>query len=159
MENIYGPDFNVKKISAADRKKYMEHKLTKFPPAASIILHIFTLGIFTKIYYGIKHGQLPRIADNDFGAGKAIGFLFIPFFNLYWVFVFWMKLADRINFQLKLRNMDEFPKGLAITIPILTMSTMIPFVGYLTFFANYFVVTPVALAMLQSSINKLAGGK
>lgn len=26
--------------------------------------------------------------------GRAIGFLFIPFFNLYWAFVSWVKLAD-----------------------------------------------------------------
>jgi hypothetical protein len=155
MERVYDTDFNVKKISAANKKKYMKHRLTNFPPVASIILHIVTLGIFTMIYYGIKHGQLPRIKDDDFGAGKAIGFLFIPFFNFYWIFIFWIRLVDRINLQLRLRNIEEVPRGLIMTIPILTVVSIIPLLGYLTSFANYFVVTPISLALLQSSINKI----
>ncbi|MBW2981249.1 hypothetical protein KY343_00070 [Candidatus Woesearchaeota archaeon] len=159
MENIYEQNFDVKKISAENKKKYMKHSLTTFPPAASIILHIITMGIFTMIYYGLKHGQLPKIKDDDFGAGKAIGFLFIPFFNFYWIFRFWIGLIDRVNLQLKLRNMEVVPRGLAITIPILVVTSIIPFIGYLTTIANYFIVTPITLALLQSSINKLAGGK
>ncbi|MDD5591620.1 MAG: hypothetical protein PHY18_06845, partial [Dehalococcoidales bacterium] len=41
----------------------------------------------------------------DFGAGRAIGFWFIPGFNLYWVFRFCLRLVDRVNFQLRLRGL------------------------------------------------------
>ena len=159
MENIYGTNFDLKKISAENKKKYMKHTLTEFPAVASIILHIITLGIFTIIYYGIKHGQLPKITEDDPSAGKAIGFLFIPFFNFYWIFRFWIGLIDRVNLQLKLRNMEEVPRGLAITIPILKIVNIVPVINYMTFFANHFVIIPITLALLQSSINKLAGGK
>ena len=47
--------------------------------------------------------------------GKAIGFQFIPYFGHYWIFFSSLRLADRLNFQLKLRGRRErAPKGLLI---------------------------------------------
>jgi hypothetical protein len=36
--------------------------------------------------------------------GKAVGFLFIPFFNFYWMFIAWRGLAQDMNTTLEQRN-------------------------------------------------------
>jgi len=45
------------------------------------------------------------IKHDDFKARKAVGFMLIPLFNLYWEFRFWFRLIDRVNFQSRLRKL------------------------------------------------------
>jgi len=137
-------------FSMADAGHRAQHRLTRFEPAVVIILHFVTFGLFTFIWFGLKHGQLPVVAQDDPSAGKAIGFMFIPFFNLYWLFVYWMRLCDRINFQLALRGLPpKAPKGLAQGTCI---CTLIPYAGGLL---NYFILMPILAGTLQSAINML----
>lgn len=53
--------------------------------------------------------------------GRAIGFLFIPFFNLYWAFVSWVKLADGYEvWQRESKVANRYTmRGLGITQAIL----------------------------------------
>jgi hypothetical protein len=139
-------------FSMADAGHRAQHRLTRFEPAVVIILHFVTFGLFTFIWFGLKHGQLPVVAQDDPSAGKAIGFMFIPFFNIfYWNFIFWMRLCDRINLQLALRGLPpKAPKGLAQATCI---CTLIPYVGGLL---NFFILMPILAGTLQSAINMLA---
>jgi len=63
--------------------------------------------------------------------GKAIGFLFIPFFNFYWAFVSYMGLAEDLNCAKGGKNY----RSLGITIAILFICswtlTWMPFVSTL----------------------------
>ncbi|HMD54201.1 MAG TPA: DUF4234 domain-containing protein, partial [Phycisphaerae bacterium] len=72
------------------------HQLTSLPVALVILLHYMTCGIFPLIWLNLMHGKLPRIRPDDPSAGKAIGFCFIPFFNLYWIFFTYRRLCLRI---------------------------------------------------------------
>lgn len=81
---VYKPDFELSNLSEEKRIDFSQHQFNStFPTAAVIVLHFITSGIFTLIYFGLKHSKLPMIRHDDFGAGKAIGFMFIPGFNLY----------------------------------------------------------------------------
>lgn len=92
---------------------------------------ILTIGIFGTIYLGLKHSKLPLIKSDDFTAGKGIGFLFIPFFNLYWQFVFWLRLVDRINFQYRLRGEpDPVSRDLALWTIILSLVGFVFLITY-----------------------------
>jgi hypothetical protein len=62
------------------------HHLTSFPVPVVILLHYLTCGLFSLIWLNLLHGKLPRVRSDDPSAGRAIGFCFIPFFNLYWIF-------------------------------------------------------------------------
>lgn len=56
--------------------------------------------------------------------GKAVGFLFIPFFNLYWHFVAYLHLARAMNFELAHRRVDPQPRvseGLTIAACVLAI--------------------------------------
>lgn len=70
--------------------------------------------------------------------GKAIGFMFIPFFNLYWQFqAFWGWTKD-YNALVAQRGIagPRAPEGLALAMCILTLCGIIPFVGMLLSLVN-----------------------
>jgi hypothetical protein len=155
---IYDPNYNLESLSDSLKEECKKHRFMEpFSPALCVILHIFTLGIFTIIHCGIMHDNLPRISHKDFGAGKAIGFRFIPIYNIYWIFVFWEQLARRINFQFRLRNKTA-PVSVALAdwACILRIMGLIPYLGYVTVAIAFFVLFPILFASVRSACNELA---
>lgn len=97
------------------------------------------------------HDNLPRAHPNDPTSAKAIGFAFIPYFNLYWVFFSSLRLADRINLQLRLRGLGPMvPRGLMIATSIMSV---IPYVNILLGFP---IMWTIAVCYYQRAINRLA---
>ena len=72
--------------------------------------------------------------------GKAIGFMFIPFFNLYWIFVAFHGLAKGLNNELRsVAPNKQVSEGLSLTFCILTLIGLIPYVGIISI-ANVVIV-------------------
>ena len=119
--DIYEPTFDLASLTEEQRREYSRHQFTStFSTGLTIFLHLITAGIFTIIYFGLKHSKLPKIRHDDFGAGRAIGFYFIPGFNFYWVFRFCLRLVDRVNFQLRLRGLKTtISKGFVLATVII----------------------------------------
>jgi hypothetical protein len=70
--------------------------------------------------------------------GKAVGFMFIPFFNLYWSFVAFHGLAQALNAETK-RNLipnKVINEGMSLTYCILMCCSVIPFLGIFTSIAG-----------------------
>lgn len=70
--------------------------------------------------------------------GKAVGFMFIPFFNFYWFFqAFWGWTKD-YNALVAQKGVSapRAPEGLALTMCILMLVGIIPFVGYVAALIN-----------------------
>lgn len=149
--DVYSKYFNMNNIDVKEEDYTKNLFFDTFSVGVGILLHFLTFGIFTIIFCGLKHSKLPKIKSDDFSGGKAIGFLFIPFFNFYWLFVFWRRLAMRINFQFRLRN-EKSPVsiGLATAICILT------FIPYLGGAINFLVLMPILFSQIQSASNTLA---
>ena len=78
--------------------------------------------------------------------GKAVGFLFIPLFNLYWVFVAIGKLPADLNTLAAARNRSETVNpilGYATAIfLVVSVIPVIPFVSYVTPFVVSLVLMP-----------------
>lgn len=148
---VYDQFFDLNQIPPDMREQFKKHTLFEtFSVGGAIALHFVTLGIFSVIFYGMKHSRFPRVRPDDFTAGKAIGFLFIPFFNLYWIFVFWLRLVDRVNFQFRLRNQPlPVSRGLALAAVIVGF---IPYVGLV----SWLVLYPIMISELQGALNTLA---
>jgi hypothetical protein len=91
-----------------ERVVFGQHRLGKFPAWLAAVLHMLTFGVFSLFYFGSLHGSLPKLTNDDPGAGKGVGFMFIPYFNLYWMFFSPLRLVDRINLQFQLRG-EEAP--------------------------------------------------
>jgi Protein of unknown function (DUF2510) len=154
--NPYDKFFNVDALPAEQREAYKQHQLAEFPSWAVVVLSIITLGLFGLIYHGLKHSQLPLIKSDDFTAGKSIGFAFIPFFNLYWLFVNWPRLAERINFQFRLRGAPEpVSKELILWANILWVAGSLVLVTWLV----APVLACISAAQIQSASNQLARGE
>ena len=125
------------------------HSFNSFPVWAVILLHFPTIGIFTTIWLNLLHGQMPTVRPDDPSAGKAIGFLFIPFFNLYWVFFTYHRLCVRINEQCAAARLPgSVPTGLAIAMCVILV---IPYVGLLSFF----FIAPIFAGIVQAQVNAL----
>lgn len=141
----------VAHLSPGDRAALAHHNLTEFPVWAVAILHLMTFGLFSIIHFGLQHDKLPKAANNDPGAGEAIGFSFIPFFNLYWWFFNPLRLAERLNLQYQLRG--EAPKAPTALMIACSVLTIIPWVN---FFVGIPIMWTIGSCFLQSSINDLA---
>jgi hypothetical protein len=155
--DVYNAAFDIRQLPEQQREQYMHHTLTRFPTWVAVVLTVLLSpiiypisGLFPVIFQGLKHDRLPQVKHDDFTAGKAIGFMFIPFFNWYWQFRFWLSLADKINFQYRLRNQaPPVPRGFILTMCILNV---IPYVNLLSFL----IAVPIAVGFIQSAANRLA---
>jgi hypothetical protein len=66
--------------------------------------------------------------------GKAVGFCFIPFFNLYWMYVAYVGLSKDMNLYCDERNIagQRVSEGLALSYFILALTGIVPYIGILT---------------------------
>jgi hypothetical protein len=64
---------------------------------------------------------------------KAVGFLFIPFYNFYWIFKDWYGFAQDYNRYIERNalNTAKLPEGLFLAFCILFIGSMVPFLNYL----------------------------
>lgn len=129
--------------------------LSPFPVVGAVLLSIF-VGPFATIYYGLVHGNLPKRRPDDPSAGKAIGFMFIPFFNLYWMCFFWVRLCTRIDDErARVGLPPTAPRSLIVAMLWCCLGLIIPLLNILVMIAVG-IMAIVAIAKLQESINELA---
>jgi hypothetical protein len=126
------------------------HQLTTFPVAVAILLHFVTFGIFTFFWLNLMHGKMCRVRADDPSAGKAIGFCFIPFFNLYWIFFTYRRLCLRIDEQRGLYGLP--PSNLR---DLATTACILQVIPYINGLIGFTIMTPIFIGMMQSSVNQL----
>ncbi len=137
-------------LSPQDKAYLQQHRLESFPAPIAVLLHLMTFGIFSMIHFGLQHDKMPQAKHDDPSAAKAIGFNFIPYFNLYWLIFQPMRLTDRLNLQDRIRDRpDGTSRGLMLTLSILGM---IPYLNILIGFPMY----TIGVYKLQKQINRLA---
>jgi hypothetical protein len=88
-------------------------------------------GIFNLM---LLHGLWKTVQDGHARTtpGKAVGFLFIPLFNLYWIFVAFYGLAQELNRVIAQENapVAKTSEGLALAHCILICTAVIPLVNF-----------------------------
>jgi hypothetical protein len=136
VPDVYNPVYDLSSLSHEQRSGFVQHQFTyTFSIDALILLHFATLGLFTLIYFGLMHSQLPMIKHDDFKARKAIGFMLIPLFNLYWQFRFWRRLVDRLELQLRFRKLPPTISGGLMLATIIV--SLIPVAGLAALLVMY----------------------
>jgi hypothetical protein len=136
-------------LGPGEIEAYKEHVLDRFPVWAVGILHLLSLGLFSLIWFGIQQGKMPKLTNNDPSTGQHIGYQFIPFYNLYWIFFSPMRLCDRISFQYRLRGRQESgPRSIVMASAI---ASVVPYFGFL----SVLFLWPIAACLTQHKINKL----
>lgn len=137
-------------IPAGHRAAYAHHELAHLDRWKLGLAHVVTLGLASLVHFGLVHGRLPKVADDDPTPGRAIGFMFIPYFNLYWVFQNALRLVDRLNLQFTLR---EQPRR--VSRPLIVAACVVTVIPYLNMLLAP-VVWFFAAMHLQQAVNDLA---
>ncbi len=77
--------------------------------------------------------------------GKAIGFLFIPFFNFYWIFQVWGGFPADYNAYLDRHQLSapHLSPGIYVVYPILSLLSALPVVGVVIAIIGTFVFLAV----------------
>jgi hypothetical protein len=141
--------YRLEILPPAEQAIFAHHSLRPFPVWLVGVLNVITFGLFNLIHFGLMHDRLPRIARDDPSAGKAIGFQFIPLFNLYWMFFNSLRFTDRLNLQYRLRGLpNKVPRGFITACCIVSVVPDINIVGIL-------VLWTIGACMLQSAVNEL----
>ena len=123
----------------------------------TVLLHFLTFGLVSSFMVARKNSYLPRIKADDFTMARGAGFLFIPFFNFYWVFVLFHRTADRLLLQTKLWEAGGAPsRNLGTALAILSVLTAIPYLGLLVLGLPYYIVWAFFLGQVQETCNRLA---
>jgi hypothetical protein len=142
---------DLQALPLEERARLAVHSLRPFPVWLVGILNVLTLGLFPMIHFGMLHDKLPKASHNDPSAGKAIGYQFIPYYNLYWIFFSALRLCDRLTLQLRLRGLrDRAPRGLVLAACIVSV------IPYLNLLIAFPVLWTIAACMLQSTVNRVA---
>lgn len=88
--------------------------------------------------------------------GKAVGFLFIPFFNYYWIFQAYWGFAVDYNAYLERYaiSANKLPAGLFLTYAILSVASAVPYIGIIPGLAA-FVIFIILLVQICNAVNAL----
>jgi len=151
LEPVYQKEFRIDSLPKSDVSNMMYHWFkSELHTARVVVLNVLSLGLFWTVYCWLHHSDLPHIKEDDFTATKWIWFLFIPFFNLYWICKFWLRLVNRVNFQFKLRNMKQpVSKWLAITFVVLQYIPYVNLVAIPVFWS-------IVVGQIESAVRQLA---
>lgn len=148
---LYGGSLDLRTLAMSERSRLANHAIRRFPVWAIAVLNIVTLGLFPLIHFGLLHDRLPRAAHDDPSASKAIGFQFIPYFNLYWVFFSALRLCDRLNLQFRVRGLEpRAPRGLALATCIMSV------IPYVNLVIGLPIMWTITVCRLQSTANRIA---
>jgi hypothetical protein len=84
--------------------------------------------------------------------GQAVGFLFLPFFNWYWMFVAYGGLAKDMNAYMARHQIyaERAPEGLAVTTCVFNLLNLIPYVDFITILPS-FIMNLVLIGQLKRS--------
>lgn len=85
--------------------------------------------------------------------GKAVGFMFIPFFSLYWVFIAYGKWAKQYNEFVRMNRLQDAPsvsEGLFTTFCVFVALSIIPFVNYIVLIPQIVISLIVSYQMCRA---------
>lgn len=122
----------------------------EYPVWVMVVLSVLTLGIYTHFWLNHWHGVMPKRRHDDPSTAKAIWFLFIPLFNLYWNFESLLRLCTRLDEELAAAGVpDRVPRELVRWYCIVYL---IPYVNIVALP----IIGGVVTGQLQSLVNRLA---
>ncbi len=116
---------------------------------------ILSFVVIYKMWSAIQDGRSTRTTPS-----KAIGFLFIPFFNIYWIFQGWGGFPTDYNRYIEEDSLPvpNLSSGLYTSYPILVLLCAIPFLGILILIIASLVFI-IVTAKTCDAVNRLADAK
>lgn len=154
----YGPGLDPASLPPETLGAWRQHRFTAtFSVLLLLLVHFLTFGLASPFLLARKYAFLPKVRPDDFSTAKAAGFLFIPFFAFYWVFIFCRRIADRLALQARLWDLPGAPsKDLATALAAGWVVSAIPYLGLLLWIPVHLALWPIYLAQVQRLCNRLA---
>lgn len=148
----------VGSLAAGPRNDDLFLSLGAIVAGLAILLGLPTLIVMMLILY--RGWDLIQDGQARTTPGMAVGLLFVPFFNLYWIFVAWAGLAVDMNrFARRYRLGSQIaPEGLATTVCVCTLLSLIPVLGLIPALLCS-VLAPMTIAKLATAAGRLAAAK
>ncbi len=154
----YSRFFDVSSLSRETVEAYCQHRFhATFSVLLTVLVHFLTFAVASPFLIARKYALLPKLRPDDFSTAKAAGFMFIPFFNLYWVFVLCNRLVDRLTLQAKLWDVPGVPsRGISTSVAVTSCLSAIPYLGVIFVLVQFIVLWPIYLVQVQAFCNRLA---
>ena len=116
-----------------------------------VVQVVITLRLLYKMWAAIQDGQ-PRTTP-----GKAIGFLFIPFFSVYWIIQVWGGFPTDYNSYVESHRPDlcRLNSGIYVAYPVLILLSVIPLLNIFTVLVSLFVFFAI-IAGTCDAVNRVA---
>ncbi len=123
-----------------------------------IIGWIYFMVLIYRIWrFSIYQSRLLNLPPSIESAGKAVGYLFIPFYNFYWIFIAYGKLPKDLNKIAGQKSINYgMNNGLGIAIAVLTLAGIIPLVGYFFDFLNAFILAPILISQALKQCREIS---
>jgi len=129
-----------------------------FPGALLIVLGVLTAVYIAVVMCVMVYRMWKAIQDGHARTtpGKAVGFLFIPLFNLYWVFQAYWGFSKDYNAFIERYSIatDRLPEGLFLAYAILSVTSAIPYLGMLAGIAS-FIIFIIMVVKICDAVNAL----
>lgn len=122
-----------------------------------IIAWIYFVVLLYRVWkFAIVESRRHNLAPSIDSPGIAVGFLFIPFFNFYWIFKAYGSLPRNLNAIARAKNISAvMSEGLGISLAILCLLSMIPFLGYILSLV-VLILAPIFISSSISMCKKLS---
>ncbi len=145
----------VSLIGAAIAFEEWEEELGGFLLILALAAVVYS-GIVMMVFVYRMWASLPLWAART-TPGAAIGLMFVPFYNFYWVFQVYLGWTQDYNRMALSENapLPRMPEGLAMTICIMTVAGAVPYLGMLFSMTNL-VLLPIFMVKACDGINALA---
>ena len=92
--------------------------------------------------------------------GQAVGFMFVPFYNLYWVWNAYVGFAKDFNRYVKQTDPVQPPQPdgfyIAFCIFHFYLSALVSFVVPYILILDFFILTPIMVGIMSGAINALS---
>ena len=124
-------------------------------PVNAVIFTILTLGIYQIFWLYRVFKELHARGTTETTPGKAVGFLFIPFFNLVWIFIVWKRLGDAVAREYAGVQLPAPTTGLVWLAPIAGLLGVVELVAPPVVVIRL-ILLPVVIGNAQSWLNQLA---
>jgi len=125
------------------------------PPASAVVFTIITLGIYQIFWLHRVFTELHARGSTETTPGKAVGFHFIPFFNLVWIFIVWKRLGDAIAREYVNARLPAPGTGVLWLGPIAGLLGLVELSAPPVAFVRL-ILLPIAIANGQRWLNELA---
>lgn len=121
--------------------------------AGGVLMLVFAVSLAVMIY---RMWSAIQDGSTRVSPGKALGFLFIPFFNLYWIFRVLPGFATEYNGYVGRRNLSvpSLGRGPMMTYCVLALTGWIPAVGTLLVLINGAIAVMMS-ARIADAVNAL----